>query len=223
MARFKTFVNGGKLFPGDLNSIQDDIDTKDVALADAAGANRDGVVRSGASIIDTEETTTSAGLTLLSTPDRVQNVVLPADGLLMIAFSALWKVDTTGNSAGAGIFLGANQLKNGNQDGATFADFGNYASGVPARWRRLVSTVNRGLWSNAEDLSAADAGDDVTTGQILNVSGLNAVPDTVFDGGAITVFAAAGTYDVSVKWQVAGGVTLRAKHRKMWVWTRAFA
>ena len=56
---------------------------------------------------------------------------------------------------------------------------------------------------------------DVTTGQIVNVGGSAS-------GGVVTVFAAAGTYDVSVQFlAVAGSVTV--KERKLWVWVQGFS
>lgn len=79
-------------------------------VAAKLGLSQTGDVRRGKSIIATEESRTNTSYGLLATPDRVQSVVLPTDGLLRVTFSALWKEASLG-AARAAIFVGGSQLK----------------------------------------------------------------------------------------------------------------
>src|ERR1044072_980378 len=107
--RTKSFTNGGSLLPADLNNIQDDLGNQ-LALANiAAGVNEGSNVRRGKSIISTTESRTNTAYGLLTTPDRVQNIVLPTDGLIFILFHATWQ-QAVASAARAAIFIGANQL-----------------------------------------------------------------------------------------------------------------
>jgi hypothetical protein len=175
------------------------------ALKSILGVSDSGVVRRGKSIIATEESRTNAAYGLLTTPDRVSGVELPTDGLLLIAYSALWKNSVAG-AGRAAIFLGANQLKIPASAG-TGVPVVQEADGPGAADKYgLLYSVSHGLWvaSGIVDMSL------VTTGL--------AMPAT---SGICVVQAAAGTYDVSVQFKSASG-SVSAKSRKLWVWTRGF-
>lgn len=169
------------------------------------GITSGGSVRRGVSSIATEETTTSTTFTTLTTPDQVASVVLPSNGLIFVAYQALAK---NSNVAGeAAIFLGANQLK-------------VQAGGGHASQKATISnTAHRSLASCASGLKySTESGghvSDVTTGQIIGASATSA------DCGACVLFAAAGTYTVSVKFLAAAGTTT-VKERTLWVWTMGF-
>jgi hypothetical protein len=172
----------------------------------ALGLTADGVVRRGKSIISTSQSSSNAAYVFLTTPDRVQNIVLPTDGLIMIAYQALWQ-ESVSNSARAAIVIGSNQLK--------------VVGGPPAGQAAsiLAGTVNvdaalttfpGGLQGSGTATSMANA----TTGQIVGI------PST--GGGACAVFAAAGTYDIGVQFQALSGGTVTVKDRRLWVWTIGF-
>lgn len=204
----------------DLNEIVtalNDLDEANLgsALAAVLGVSQTGAARRGKSIIATEESTSSSSFTTLATPDRVDDIVLPTDGLLLIGYQALWKSDAGANDAGAAIFLGANQLKV--QRSAAAAPAVQEVA-LPGTSYSPLFTTPAGLASYAMSLDASQ----VTTGQILGgprtLSDSGGDTTTAYEGGLVAVFAAAGTYDVSVQFKVAPGTTIvYAKSRKLWV------
>lgn len=143
-----------------------------------------------------QEITSSTSFTFLSTPDRIQNVVLPTDGLIYISYRALWWLG--GSATGtAAIFIGANQLKVPVAEGAPLAIAATVTTGHPGP---LYTSPANGLDSAG---SAATDSSFVTTGQMV---------------GGIVVEAAAGTYDIGVKFKSSSGaVSLAVKERKLWV------
>ena len=83
-------------------------------VAAVLGVSKAGVVRRGRTAIAAEESRTNAAYGLLATPDRVQNVVVPAGALVCVAYSALWK-DSVNLAGRAAIFIGGQQLQIANQ------------------------------------------------------------------------------------------------------------
>jgi hypothetical protein len=181
----------------------------------AAGVMRtNGAYSSGgkANIAAAESTTaTSYAIGNLTTPDRVQNVVMPTDGLIAVWYQAIWQ-NTVASNARAAIFLGANQVKAGVGTGAPVAvdtsgptdvnDDGGLFTNPGAGTGALLSTAG-----------GAGAATEVTTGQAVG-SGL---------GGPVYIFAAAGTYDVSIQFKNSAAGTLTVKNRHLWVMPMAFA
>lgn len=215
--RIKTFANAGTILPTDLNSIQDDYGSRLDAVYTAGGHNADGVVRRGKSIIAATESRTNTAYGLLTTPDRVQ-VVLPADGLICVAYQATWQ-ESVNAAARAAIFVGANQLKRAP----------SAAGGGPVVQETAIALSGSGtagidwpLWTQTPGLASLSSGTvvggassytgDVTTGQIVG---------TDASAGQALIFAAAGTYDVSVQFKASSG-SVTAKNRKLWVWTMGF-
>ena len=193
-----------------------------------------GTVRRGKSIIATEESRTNAAYGLMTTPDRVPNIVLPADGLIAVAYNATWKSSVV-DQARASLFVGANQLK-------------VIHGGTPLNQAAVLdngfATDEHALTTFGGGLISANAGTPyvaATTGQAIGMStnGVNQpqqeINGSVVQGtgwgpggtpywtnfGICYIFAAAGTYDVSVQYKsISGSVT--AKDRKLWVWTMGF-
>lgn len=192
------------------SSVNDvDKDQLESALADKLGVSSTATVRRGKCIVATEETTTSTSYATLTTPDRVSSVVLPTDGLIFVTYLALMK--SSASTGYAAIYVGSNQASIGRNDGAPVAVEAGVGS---SSYYGLVHTTGAGLSSAA---SSAANSSNVTTGQVVGG------PITLFPsaGGTCAIFAAAGTYDISVKFKTASG-TLSAKERKLWVWTQAF-
>lgn len=184
----------------------------------------------GKSITSTSETRTSTSYGLLTTPDRVQSVTLATDGLLQIWYQALW----TNSGAGdhwAALFIGATQLK--------IAEY-SQANPVTQAARAFVTTpgqyhaLHTAPFGLVSQQGSADM-TEVTTGQVLGgqsasgvawtqeingslrASGTGGVPADMPLGGPCTVFAAAGTYDISVQFKATSGETITVKNRKLWV------
>src|SRR6266496_5146863 len=90
-----------------------DANNLDATIKSELGVNGDGIVRRGKSIIATSESRTNAAYGLMPTPDCVQNVVMPTDGLIFISYQATWQ-QSVASAAFAAIFLNAVQLKREN-------------------------------------------------------------------------------------------------------------
>lgn len=176
------------------------------ALATLLGVSQSGSPRRGKCIVPAAEFTGSAAYTLLPTPDRVSGIVLPTDGLLLIGYKALWKSQAGSGTCKAAVFLGANQLKLGAAAAAPSVQEATLPGNGIAYTH--LTTSPTGLVTGAP--AATDAS-DVTTGQILGAQ------QTM--GGLMAVFAAAGTYDVSVQFIGNGAVgdLVTVKNRKLWV------
>lgn len=185
------------------------------AVASALGLSQTGVVRRGKSIIATEESRTNVAYGLLTTPDRVQNIVMPTDGILRIGYHATWKesVDGAGRAA---IFIGANQLKIANGSDAAPA-VTNAEAGISAGADtfKVLGTHARGLVSDGTTATIYTG--DVTTGQIVGI----ARSTFAVGGGFCEIFVAAGTYDISVQFKSSSG-SVTVKNRKLWVSTIGF-
>lgn len=197
-----------------------------LASADLAKMGIDGAatVRRGKSIVATEQSTTSTSYTTLTTPDRVSSVVLPTDGFILVWYQAMWK-ESNAQNARAGIFLGSNQVKAATMGTAAPAVFDAvFASGTGSQvdeYGPLVSDTRYGLYGTytqaSGDIRTAYTG-DVTTGQVQGVR----YPAGDYFGGPVYIFAAAGTYDVSVQFKVNAAGSVTVKERKLLVATMGF-
>lgn len=167
---------------------------------------------SGKSMVATEESRTAAAYGLLATPDRVRNIVLPTDGLIVVAYQAQW-YETVDSAARAAIFIGANQLRGQQVNVGPVAQEAEPVGG--ANILQPLASSPRGLNSRS-GAAATSVTLDVTSGQVVayDISG-------DYGGGPAHIFAAAGIYDVSVQFKVSsGGVFVSS--RKLWVWTQSF-
>jgi hypothetical protein len=180
------------------------------ALLDRLGITGGGVSRRGKSIIATTEVRSSAVYGTLTTPDQV-TVALPVDGLIVAYYHALWK-ESVGMAGRAAFFLGANQVLNGAAGGAPVANGEAINTGAANLYTPLTS-ANLGLSCPA---SVTADSTDITTGQTIgeDIGSFKA-------SGACTIFAAAGTYTLSVRFKASSG-TVTVKDRKLWVLTMGF-
>ena len=198
-------------------NLSDGAVTADKILAAAAedlGLSQTGYVRSGGVTIDTEEarTGTKTSYDWMPTPDRVQNVVLPAGGLLLVGYQATWK-ETSNNTARAAIFLGSNQLKVGLAGvGSPIAQEASIAAGSANQYS-VLSTCSYGLGSLDGKTYLGTYTGAVTTGQVLGGVQQSA---SSWLGGLCIIFADAGTYDVGVKYKASSG-DVYANYRKLFV------
>src|SRR6187455_2983289 len=151
-------------------------------------------------VIATEESRTNTAFGTLTTPDEITGIVLPENGLICVGYRAVAK--STVESAGTfALFLGSNQVKAG-------------VSVAPeVRQANLTGTAFKpiGVSASGPDVGSGGAySGDVTTGQLL-APNLSAAPFAV-------IFAAAGTYAVSVQFKASSGSVV-AKERKLWAFT----
>ncbi len=157
-------------------------------------------------IIATEESRTNTEYGKLGTADEVANVVLPANGLIFVGFFAQFKSSVSGNGSAA-IFLNSTQLKIRSVEVLPQAA----PTETSNNWYPLTSSGS-GLISYR---TSSNVGEDVTTGQVV------AANPAAGYGGVIPIFAAAGTYSISVQFKaISGSVT--AKNRKLWAYTLGY-
>jgi hypothetical protein len=206
------------------SSVNDvDKDQLESALADKIGVSSTATVRRGKCIVATEESRTNTAYGTLTTPDQVASVVLPTDGLLFIAYQAMWK-ESVNAAASAALFIGSNQLKIATDNSDVPTVQATVIGGdVDAGTYKALSSYGGGLVSISTALSGDTAyTGDVTTGQSV---GVYRTQDSVGYAqqawGVCTAFAAAGTYTVSVQFKSSSG-SVTVKNRKLWVWTQAF-
>lgn len=215
----------------------------EAALADALmaklGITKGSNVRRGKSIVATSESRSNVAYGLLATPDRVQNLVLPTDGLIAVSYQALWQESVAG-AGRAALFLGSNQVQ-------VQADMAGPRGPVTqaAVTGGFAAAVDLPLCTFPLGLICPGAGNafsaDVTTGQVLGFYGadvnrpakieVNGTPSVVgFTGGTVPtsgfggtclIKAAASTYDVSVQFKSSSG-SVTAKNRELRVWTIGF-
>ena len=178
---------------------------------------------------------------LMPTPDQVPGIILPTDGLIFVAYQALWK-ESVARAARAAVFLN-------NGGGAVQMSVArNYASpgAQQAATPSTTSVTNVYTTLTSFELGLASTGPTsganapVITGQAVGSGTLadGGVPsephkpsyyiggsqhdssDNIV-GGVCAIFAAAGTYDVSVQFKSSSGTVTR-KNPKLWVWTEGF-
>lgn len=175
----------------------------------------------GKSIIDASQSTSSSTYTELGTPDRVEDIVVPTDGLLFIAFEARWQ-QSVANAARAAIFIGSDQLRViDGTDGTSKAEAARIATSTLSR--RLVTDARIGLVSLEAD--GNDTKPHVVGGTIKGTTdyeaGSTGYTDSEAHGGILAVRAEPGTYDISVQFKASSG-NVTASLRRLWVWSQAF-
>jgi hypothetical protein len=196
-------------------------------LSSTAGIKQGQIGGSGAakSNIVTTESRTNTAYGTLTTPDQIASVVLPTDGLICVAYQATWQESVSG-AARAAIFIGANQLQKADLPAPAITQA--LTNGGNAGVDHSLASHSMGLASSG---GATAYTGDVTTGQVLGpdsrtgssyegpATSIQAVgPGT---GGPCYVFAAAGTYTISVQFKSTSG-SVTVKNRKLWAWTLGF-
>jgi hypothetical protein len=197
------------------------------ATAQRLGLNTGGNVGRGVFTAAGPGTRTNAAYGQLSDgPDQITGIVLPTNGLIAIAYQAVWN-ESVDNTANATIFLGANQLRIA-QGNAAAPPVQETVCGAGNGIDTPLATGPGGLMGNIGTAATAYTG-DVTTGQIIGnatfaaaINGSTGNTSVVSPiGGPCYVFAAAGTYTVSVQFRASSG-TVTAKNRKLWCWSVGF-
>lgn len=173
----------------------------------------------GQSIIATEESRTNTAYGLMTTADRVQNVVVPNNGIVQVRYHATWKQSVAG-AAAAAIFIGANQTRC-MQEGGTgplVIERGLNTAQSGTTYRPLITDARSGLVTLDDDDGAYTG--DVSTGQLLggqSAVSFDGVAGNASYGGAAEFFViTGGTFDISVQFKASSG-SVSAKNRKLWV------
>lgn len=140
-------------------------------------------------IIATEQTRENTNFGFLATEDKIENVVLNSNGLIVISYSALFR-SSIANAGRMGIFLGNNQIL---MDGIALEGATN------STFSTAIRTAN-------------------SIGGLVKESVAGVYPTTGYGTGRIEVFAAAGTYTIGVKYKATSG-SVSVSERKLWVRT----
>jgi hypothetical protein len=236
------FSTEGAKVATDLTTIQTwangNVDSSNVAnsLAASAAVNTGTQTVKGAVNIATSESRTNIAYGTLTTPDQVTGIVLPSNGLIAVWYQAMWQCSVAvANTAQAAIFVGSNQLQV--QDSIT-----NGPSAQSARLGSGAANVNQALFSLpiglASNANASATAGDITTGQAVgfgattgggsagfftgNGANSGSIAASSASGGPCWIFAAAGTYTISVQFKASSG-SVTASNRKLWVQALSFA
>jgi hypothetical protein len=168
----------------------------------------------GAVSIPTVETRLNSAFGLLTTPDRVQNVVVPANAIVHVGYQALWKEANIG-VARAAIFIDSNNVKIGRPAASTPDDQMASIGGTANLYVPLAS-YGGGLVSAT---AATTDTSEVTTGQLIGVQ-----ESGERRGGTAQIgMLAAGTYTISVQFKSTDASTVTVKNRHLWVWVQPFS
>ena len=215
-----------------VNAINGGLDKDNLAdaLLETLGVSKTGTVRRGKSIIATEESRANAAFGLMTTPDRVSGLVVPADSLVCVAYSALWKESVAG-AARAAIFFGATQAT---LAGASALSQFTQAAGFSANgsFFRPLFTTSFGLATVSGDATAADTASGQTLlgaapdaadslSYDLNGAVFNIAANTPQGGVAVFDKLPAGTYDFSIQFKASSG-SVTVKNRKLRAWAVGF-
>lgn len=189
----------------------------DTTVLNKVGVSSPSVVRGGSLYIPGSESTQSTSYVTLTTPDQIDNVVLPTDGYIEIAFHALVKRGATSTTLQAAIFLDSTQVQVASINASTGAhSLAGQAAGRLAGtsgltfWTPLYTTgAGLNIYTNA--VAESSDASVATTGQVMG-------HQSDLKGGRVLLFAAAGTYDVSVRFSSSNAsVPVSAKERRLHV------
>lgn len=224
----------------DLNTVETSLNTAEASLdgrldiVEAQNPSR------GKSVIAAEHSRTNVAYGKMgSTPgvdaDQVSGIVLPTNGQIHISFQALWK-ESVDAAARAAIFIGLNQLKiarTGTPGGPVTQAAAMTSGGSTAGVYVPLASGSMGLGSHNTSGTSASLS-DVTTGQVVGMAPVDTfgavyeVGSTLLTyasrvpvAGEVVVFAAAGTYDISIQFKSSSG-SVTVKERKLWVWSMGF-
>jgi hypothetical protein len=163
----------------------------------------------GASLIATEQETASTSYTTLPTADEV-TLILPEKGLIAIALQATWQSSATGRGA---LFLNENELLRATQNNSP--ESASYAAPSEAKANKWASLYTTPFGLATTEPAGTGYTGDVTTGQIIGGQG----GEYHNSGGPVYVFAAAGTYKISLRVKAEGAsAKLKVKNRRLYAW-----
>jgi hypothetical protein len=159
------------------------------------------------------DTFSQAAYAQATNPDRVQNVIVPTNGLIAINFVGMWKASAAGTFSAA-IFIGSNQIKVANiaSGGAPTVQEISVSPGAATGYTFYHST--RGGLDGS--MAAGSDASLVTTGMVQPIT------NATNGGGPVWVWLAAGTYDISVQYKNTAG-SLSIKERRLWVHSEQYS
>lgn len=187
------------------------------ATSVSAGINTSGTKVKGSFEKAGEDTRTNVAYGTMATADEVTGIVLPTAGKLIVAYKAIWWLAGAGE-ASIGLFLNAVQVKLAAPANKMTPVEVTIAGSSEAGH---VATGSYNLFSEANTSTPAT---DVTTGQVIGIDTSSAGASTRQGpgGGSLEIFAAAGTYKVSLQFKSTAS-TVHVKNRHLWVEARSYS
>lgn len=201
----RTAVNGGL-----------DGDNLTSAARQALGLSDSSNVRRGKSIIATSEAIGGAAYAALTTPDRVSNVVVAANSLLLVSYwaSGLKTVGGAAETYSMGLFLNGAQVK---------SRFGTAPVSGASGGLFEQAGISGGTTPTVSHLLFTDSTDD---GFNELFSGNGGPIDDTANGHPVGIFVpivvAAGTYTVEVRFKKTAGCTASVSARRLYAKAEAF-
>lgn len=177
------------------------------AVADVLGLSQPGTNRRGKVIIPGEETRSGGAFNTLGTPDRVDDIVLPTDGLLLVSYYALWK-NSVASAGAAALFIDGGAVQYGVEGGGFLSQVpGN---STPNVYVPLLVGANGIAGTAATTAYPSDPGTGFYKMTTPGGGGSN------YGGGFALIYASAGSHDISVQFKASSG-SVSAKERKLHV------
>lgn len=211
-------VASGVEVMANLDALKRSADASEAAIADIADRWSANDLRGKCIIAAESSFLAGVNYATMPVPDVVEDVVLPADGLLTIGYHGMWKAPY-----GAQVTLFLNETEVVMDSGARLR--GVYAERADRAGVYMpLATSTSGLLNSTPE-GTVDYQDPVSTGQVVGLVGWGTSGSAGIErhGGMTSVFAAAGTYDVSVRYaSLMTPGTIYAKQRKLWVEARGF-
>lgn len=139
-------------------------------------------------VIATEQSTSSTSYTYLTSEDKIEGVVVPENGKVVVTYLAAWKssVESAGRAA---LFAGSNIV---------------------------VGTRSQPEAVALTSFLALSTSFDATYQPLVSGASLTSVPTTGIAIPSVDVYLPAGTYTIGVKYRATSG-SVTAKERKLWV------
>lgn len=166
-----------------------------IGVANLAAAAKPVVTWYAPKAIATEESRSSTSFGTMATADEIKDIVLPENGLILVAYSAMAK-SSVAEAGRAALYLGSNAVSNYGQITESVVTSGSSA--------RLVTCGQPGVGSTPPVPGNFDTSGGTST---FGTSGVALPP--------LMLFAAAGTYNLSVQFRATSG-SVTAKERKLW-------
>lgn len=219
-------IPAGGLAPGAVlssNIAANAVGTQHMALSTAQnlGLNIPGSVGRGYTAVTASQSTSSGTFTTLATPDVVNNIVLTTGGLIHVAYHATWQESVT-NTANAALFLGTNQITSlaTQISSAPTAQYAYINASINTNYQLV--TYPAGLVSDVSGIYGTDATTGQTLGSVMGTGRASpGAPGASAYGGPCYIWAAPGTYNISVQFRVSSG-TVSVSNRRLWVWVVNF-
>lgn len=208
----QNFVDARTVLNGNIDG-----DNMTAATKNAIALNDSTVIRRGKSIIATSEAIAGVGYAVLTTPDRISSLVVPANAVVWVSYwcAVNKSAGGTADTFAAGLFFGANEVRSrfGVSAGAGLVSGGlmeaaGVTTGTAAPLLGNVFTDYTDAGWNTLFSAATLPVDDTTNGHPV--------------GAFVPITIAAGTYTLEVRFKKTAGTTAAVSARRFYAKVETF-